>query len=179
MPPSSKPFHPDDMAYDSDGEFNLADTLDNSISNRARGPLPDNPPPCPKWQAGKQGLCRLNLNGAEYAVQGCLIDRASKTKGACYPSQEFISGWTFRPKRTVERAVATLEAKGSPGVIDRGLKSNAYIINWEPIFSAYQEMKRFEKRNALRTRKMPNKKWRHMPQLYARSGGTCTARSGG
>ena len=78
--PSSKPFHPDDMAYDLDGEFNLADTLDNSISNRARGPLPDNPPPGPKWQA-KQGLCRLNLNGAEYAVLGCLIDRASKTKG--------------------------------------------------------------------------------------------------
>ena len=47
-------------------------------------------------------------------------------------------------------AVATLEAKRLTRVIDRGLKSNAYIVNWEPIFSAYQEMKRFEKRNALR-----------------------------
>ena len=42
---------------------------------RHRDPLPDNPPPGPKWQA-KKGLYRLGLNGAEYSVLGCLIGQA-------------------------------------------------------------------------------------------------------
>jgi hypothetical protein len=137
------------MAYDSDGEVDFESTLENEICSRVLPPLPENPPPGPKWQA-KQGMARLNLNGAEYAVLACLIDRASKGKGACFPSQEFIFGWTGRPERTVRRAVSTLEECGLIRVIDRGLKSNAYIINWPPIFAAYQEMKRFEKRNAQR-----------------------------
>ena len=32
----SKPFDPEDMVYDSDGHFNLEDTLENTIGNRAR-----------------------------------------------------------------------------------------------------------------------------------------------
>jgi Helix-turn-helix domain len=144
-----KLFDPENLVYDNDGEVDFESTLENEIGNRAAPPLPWNPPPGPKWQA-KQGIARLNLNGAEYAVLACLIDRASKCKGACFPSQEFICGWTSRPKRTVERAVATLEECRLIQIIDRGLKSNAYVIDWQPIFVAYQEMKAFEKRNALR-----------------------------
>jgi hypothetical protein len=80
-------------------------------------------------------------------VLACLIDRASNTKGACYPSQEFIAGWTFRPKRTVERAIASLDAKKLIRVRYRGTHSNAYIINWEPIFAAYHALVAFERRN--------------------------------
>ena len=98
------------MAYDSDGEFNLEDTLENHVGNHERPPLPLNPPPGLKWQA-KQGLCALNLNGPEHAVLACLIDRASKSKGTCFPSQLFICGWTFRAPRTVGRAIATLSAQ--------------------------------------------------------------------
>ena len=76
----SKPFDPEDMVYDSDGDFNLEDTLENTIGNRAKSPLPHNPPPGQKWQA-KQGMARLRLNGAEYSVLACLLDRASKGKG--------------------------------------------------------------------------------------------------
>jgi hypothetical protein len=138
-----KPFHPDDMVYDHDGEVVLEDTLENTIENREGGPLPHNPPPGPKWQA-KQGMARLHLNGAEYSVLACLIDRASKNKGACYPSQEFISRWTFRPLRTVERAIATLNHKGAICSIPRGTTSNAYIIHWKPLFAAYRQMKALE-----------------------------------
>ena len=113
----SKPFHPDDMVYDHDGEFVLEDTLENTIQNRERSPLPHNPPPGPKWQA-KQGMARLCLNGAEYSVLACLLDRASKSKGACYPSQGFICKWTFRPERTVERAVAGLRSRKRIAVIE-------------------------------------------------------------
>jgi hypothetical protein len=136
--------HEENVYFESDGQsINVEDTQ----SIRDRAPLPNNPPPGPKWQA-KQGLCRLNLNGAEYAVLACLIDRASLAKGACYPSQEFICGWTFRPERTVKRAVAGLRTRKLVRVVDRGTASNAYHINWQPIFSAYRDMKGFEKRHA-------------------------------
>ena len=69
--------------------------------------LPENPPPDAKWKA-KQGLNRLNLNGAEHDVMGCLVDRANATTGLCYPSEEFIAGWTGRPLRTVQRAIRSL-----------------------------------------------------------------------
>ena len=143
----SKPFDPEDMVYDSDGDFNLEDTLENTIGNRAKSPLPHNPPPGQKWQA-KQGMARLRLNGAEYSVLACLLDRASKGKGACYPSQEFICKWTFRPERTVKRAVAGLRSRNLIRVIDRGLTSNAYLINWPPLFKAYKEMKACERNHS-------------------------------
>ena len=139
--------HEEDVYWESDGQaINVEDTQ----ALRDREPLPHNPPPGPKWQA-KQGMAQLPLNGAEYAVSLISLTRASKNKGACYPSQEFICGWTFRPERTVKRAVAGLRARKLVTVVDRGTTSNAYIIDWKPIFAAYQEMKRFEKRHALRS----------------------------
>src|SRR5262249_25599164 len=123
------------------------DTLENHIGNRWAKPLPRNPPSGPKWKA-KQGMARLNLNGAEYSVLACLIDRASKAKGACYPSQEFICKWTCRPERTVKRAIETLQQGKLIQVIDRGFKSNAYLVNWPPLFQAYSEMKACEHSHA-------------------------------
>jgi helix-turn-helix protein len=145
----SKRIDPENMVYDNDGEPDIAASVENEIDNREREPLPHNPPPGPKWQA-KQGLARLPLNGAEYSVMACLIDRASKGKGACWPSQDFICGWTSRPERTVKRAISNLKALGLIRVIDRGTISNAYIVNWEPIFAAYRQMKAFEKQHARR-----------------------------
>ena len=69
------------------------------------------PPPGPKWKARK-GLARMKLNGAEHDIMECLIDRASKAKGLCFPSEEFIAGWTTRPLRTVERGIASLKCRG-------------------------------------------------------------------
>ena len=59
--------------------------------------------PGPKWKA-RAGLARLKLNGAEYAVMMCLIDRWNPKNGLCYPSEEFIAGWTDRNPRAVRRA---------------------------------------------------------------------------
>jgi Helix-turn-helix domain len=110
------------------------------------GPLPANPPPGPKWQA-KKGLYRLGLNGTEHAVIGCLIDRANQHTGNCYPSVDFIARWTFRPERTIKLALASLRVKGLFVVIDRGTSSNAYLINWQLLFSAYREILAVENGN--------------------------------
>jgi hypothetical protein len=159
----SKMRHEEDVYWESDGQtINVEDTQELRWPN----PLPDNRPPGPKWQA-KQGMARLPLNGAEYAVLACLIDRASKRKGACYPSQEFISGWTFRPLRTVERAIATLNERGVIRSIQRGTTSNAYIINWPPLFAAYRKMKAME-RGRERSQDVPQKVAGHA----AKSGGS-------
>ncbi len=127
------------------GEVMVAEIIDR----REREPLPSNPPPGPKWQA-KQGMARLPLNGGEYAVLACLIDRASSGKRACYPSQEFISGWTFRPLRTVRRAIKALSDKGIIRILYRGTTSSAYLISWPPLFAAYRQMKALEKCNTER-----------------------------
>src|SRR5262245_6462167 len=90
----------------------------------ARGEhLPENPPPGPKWKA-KQGLNRLNLNGAEQDVMSCLIDLANSRTGLCYPSEEYVAGWTSRPKRTVRRAIASVKKKRLVKVVRRGTTSN-------------------------------------------------------
>jgi hypothetical protein len=128
------------------------------ILERRDEPLPENPPPGPKWQA-KQGLHCLDLNGAENRVMFCLIERANKFSGLCFPSEDWIAGWTRIPKRTVERAVASLKAKGLIGIVPvrrkRGGVSNRYYAKWEPLFAGYRHMKAFEaasteKRNAAR-----------------------------
>ena len=98
-------------------------------------PLNDNPPPGPKWKA-KQGLNRLNLNGAEHDVMGCLVDRASSKSGLCYPSEEFIAGWTGRPLRTVQRAISSLWHKRLINITRRSLTSNRYFIQWDALFAA-------------------------------------------
>ena len=105
--------------------------------------LPENPPPGAKWKA-KQGLNRLNLNGAEHDVMGCLVDRASSKTGLCYPSEEFIEGWTGRPMRTVQRAIRTLWDKRLINITRRSATSNRYFINWSALFTAYKRQKAFE-----------------------------------
>ena len=91
--------------------------------------LPENPPPDAKWKA-KQGLNRLNLNGAEHDVMGCLVDRANATTGLCYPSEEFIAGWTGRPLRTVQRAIRSLWHKRLINITRRSATSDRYFIAW-------------------------------------------------
>jgi hypothetical protein len=144
----------------------------------ARGePPPANPPPGPKWQA-EAGLNRMNLNGAEHDVMACLIDRASTTIGHCYPSEEFIAGWTNRAHRTVERAIGTLKAMGLIRVIGRGTKSNLYLVNWAPCFAAYHALKEFERGNKAKNRRRNDAR----KASRAKSGGSkrdCPARSGG
>src|SRR5262245_10975835 len=95
-----KPFDPENMVYDADGEFNYEDTLENHIGNREPS-VPPNPAPGPKWQTRIGVAVLSSLNAAEIAVLTCLIDCASKASGYCIPSAEFISGWTDRPLRTV------------------------------------------------------------------------------
>jgi hypothetical protein len=143
--------------------------VEEIIDRRERPPLPINRPPGPKWQA-KKGLYRLRLNGAEFRVMGCLIDRANQHSGNCWPSVNFISRWAFLPERTVERALSSLKAKKLFRVIDRGLFSNAYILNWNSLFWAYAEILAVEKGN----------KEKHLQTVAAqsaKSGGTVPAKS--
>src|SRR5262249_46463295 len=141
-----KPFDPEDMVYDPlTGEFNLDDTLENHIGNREPPAIPHNPPPGPKWQARIGAVVLGTLNGAEVAVLTCLIDCASKASGYCIPSAEFISGWTTRPVRTVERAISKLKTKNLVGTHPRGDTSSAFLINWQPLFLAYQKLVSFQK----------------------------------
>ena len=132
--------------------------------------LPENSPPDAKWKA-KQGLNRLNLNGAEHDVMGCLIDRASSKSGLCYPSEEFIQGWTGRPMRTVQRAIRSLWEKRLINITRRSLTSNRYFIQWDKLFAAYRAQKAFERGVTLASRR------RH-PQKVAdhdtKSGGSHT-----
>jgi hypothetical protein len=145
--------------------------VEEIIEARDRDALPSNPPPGPKWQA-KKGLYRLRLNGAEFQVMGCLIDRANQQSGNCWPSVSFIRRWTFLPERTVERALASLKAKKLFRVIDRGLFSNAYLLNWKTLFSAFAQILAVEKGN----------REEHLQKVAAqsiKSGGTVPVKSGG
>jgi hypothetical protein len=73
-----------------DNEHNGAQMIE------VRGVLrPSNPAPGAKWQA-RQGLTWLNLNGVEHDVMECFIDRANRKVGYCWPSEDYISGWTGR-----------------------------------------------------------------------------------
>ena len=121
--------------------------------------LPENSPPGPKWKA-KQGLNRLNLNGAEHDVMGCLVDRASSKSGLCYPSEEFIQGWTGRPMRTVQRAIRSLWDKRLINITRRSVTSNRYFIQWTTLFAAYKQQKAFERGVTLASRRRHRKKWR-------------------
>jgi Helix-turn-helix domain len=133
----------------------------------ARGePPPPNPPPEPKWQA-KQGLQRLKLNGPESAVLWLLIDYANGSSGLCFPSQARLALVLDLPLRTVERAVASLRRRRLIRALPRrskaGAISSAYLINWQPIFAAYREMRRAQKVAVTPPSKVattPRQKWR-------------------
>jgi Helix-turn-helix domain len=112
------------------------------------GTLPENPPGGAKWKA-KQGLHRLNLNGAEQDVMACLIDRANPHTGLCYPSEEYIAAWTGRAMRTVQRAVRTLWDKRLINITRRSLTSNRYYIAWGKLFEAHKLQKAFERRHTV------------------------------
>jgi hypothetical protein len=111
-------------------------------------PLPENPPGGAKWKA-KQGLHRLNLNGPEQDVMACLIDRANPNTGLCYPSEEFIAGWTARPLRTVRRAIHSLWQKRLINITRRSQTSNRYFLAWGQLFNAYRGQKEFQKRHSV------------------------------
>ena len=75
----------------------------------------------------------------------CLIDRANPSTGLCYPSEEYIAGWTGRALRTVQRAIRTLWNKRLINITRRSLTSNRYYIAWGKLFEAYKLQKAFEK----------------------------------
>jgi hypothetical protein len=131
------------------------DAMIESLMGSRGEALPENPPPGPKWKA-KQALSRLNLNGAEHDVMCCLVDRANANTGLCYPSEEYIAGWTTRPLRTVERAIASLRRKGLIKIIHRGTTSNRYYIDWHRLFASFRAMVAFQKRR-LRQSDAPQK----------------------
>ena len=81
---------------------------------------------------------------------GCLVDKANSKSGLCYPSEEYIAGWTGRPLRTVQRAIRTLWEKRLINIIRRSATSNRYFVQWMPVFSAYWHQEAFEKRHAQR-----------------------------
>jgi hypothetical protein len=118
----------------------------DGILGRDGKALPDNLPPGGnrnKWKA-MMGVARLNLGPAGDVLR-CLIDRG----GNCWPSEEFIAGWLGRPVATVRGQIRTLRLHEPQlvDVIDRRHqnKSNVYVIKWEPLFAAYDEIKAFEK----------------------------------
>jgi hypothetical protein len=115
---------------------------EQKIAERQAKPLPNNPPPGPKWKA-EAGLNRMNLNGVEHDVMCCLIDLANSKTGLCYPSEEYVAGWTNRSQRTVRRAIASLKRKRLLKVIRRGMTSNRYVINWNHLFAAFHELEAF------------------------------------
>jgi hypothetical protein len=134
--------------------------------------LPANPPPGPKWQA-LTGLGRLNLNGAQHAVMLCLVDRANQRTGLCYPSEEFISGWTGRQLRVVERAIETLKDRGLLIVKKRfnaktRTVSNRYYIAWPLLFTAFIEIKIFEAENTRQKCRLATRATRQKYRLTTR-----------
>ena len=104
----------EDIAFDpATGEVDVPQT----VEDRGRV-LPENPPG-PKWRARK-GLNRLQLSGALRDFMECLIDRASKHSGACWPSLEYIAGWTGRPYTTIKSAAKEARRLKLVRVIERG-----------------------------------------------------------
>jgi Helix-turn-helix domain len=151
-------------------EYELVGMVDAIRCQRDEEELPNSPPPGPKWKARK-ALSRLNLNGAEHDVMECLVDRANKDSGLCYPSEVFISGWTNRPLRTVQRAIDSLKRKRLISVVYRGSTSSRYYINWRRVFAAARQMEAFEKRHAASRRPK-------VADRSVKSGGPIPARSG-
>jgi hypothetical protein len=132
----------EELFFDAEGNVDIEAMCEARCEARGE-PLPNNPPPGPKWQA-KQGLHRLSLNGSEAAVLWCLIDHASSKTGRCYPSQPRMAEILSIPEATVRRAVRTLRGKHLITIITRrntrGERFNSYLINWPPLFSAYAQM---------------------------------------
>jgi hypothetical protein len=129
-----------------------------------------NEPHGPKWQA-KDALNRINLNGPEHDVMHCLIDAANRVNGRCYPSEEFIAGWTNRNRWAVERAIKSLRQRGLIFVARRFATSNLYTVNWQPLFDAYRDQMAFireskakAKHRAKMRERMPAKVWEQSPQ---------------
>jgi hypothetical protein len=149
------------------------------VIRAARGePLPENPPPGPKWQA-KEGINVLRtigveLNGTEVNVLFMLVEHANTTNGVCYPCQELISRRTCRPLRSVERAIASLKRKRLIDIIPVAYASNRYIINWTLLFDAHHQSRKiaraWQRKRALA---------KSGGQLPAKSGGQAPAKSGG
>jgi hypothetical protein len=105
------------------------------------------PNPCPGPKARAiEGASRIpGLNGAELSLLTCLIDRVDVERGFCMPGEKYLTAWTGRPTRTIERARATLKKKGLIRVIKRthkeGLNETSICLpNWEPLFEAAQRL---------------------------------------
>ena len=77
---------------------------------------------------------------------GRSVDRASANTGLCYPSEEYIAGWTNRPLRTVQRAIRSLWEKRLINITRSSATSNRYFIQWPALFVAYRQQKAFEQR---------------------------------
>jgi hypothetical protein len=141
----------DGVQFDENGEVDVELTVEARRCEQGEPtgyePVPENPPPAPKWQA-KTGLCSMGLNGIDHDVLECLIDAASKRKGLSFRSELFIAGWTQRPLRTVQRSIASLFRRRLIRIVRRPCKNgvrNFYLINWEPTFAAYRGIKWFER----------------------------------
>jgi hypothetical protein len=131
----------ENTAFDEHGEVDVEATRELR-EYEGRAPLPANPPPGPKYRA-RRGLNRLKLRSATVRdFMECLIDRASKHRGACYPSLEYIVGWTDRRFETIRAAAKDARRLGLVRIIERGRntagqkRSNAYAINWPVLFEA-------------------------------------------
>ena len=138
------------LAFDHTGQVDIELTQDLREEN-GREPVPDSPPPGKKYMA-KQGLAGLKLNGPEFRVMYCLLCYARQHSGSCFPSETTIAEWTGLPLRTVERAIASLKAKGLIEVrhvwVSHTKRINRYFIQWEPLFQQFKRMKHFEAKAA-------------------------------
>jgi hypothetical protein len=130
------------MSADDHNREMMVETI---ILNRDGEPVPLNPPPGPKWKA-LQGMMGLGLKGADIRVLWVLIEHANTKTGLCYPAQERIAALLANPERTVRRAISSLSKGGLIRVLirrtKRGAISNAYIINWRPLFDAFDAMQK-------------------------------------
>jgi len=107
----AKPFHPDNMIFDSDGESDIPGSLENHIGNRDGRVEYIAPGAQTKWRARNLVDIHWKLVGIDppsesfNRIMACIIDHANPGNGACYPKQSTLAIETGYSEDTVQRAV--------------------------------------------------------------------------
>jgi hypothetical protein len=142
----AKPFHPEDMVYDHDGEFDFEATLENHVGNRDGRVEYITPGAQTKWRARNLVDIHWKLVGAELQppaetynrIMSCIIDHANPVNGVCYPKQGILAIETGYSEDTVQRAVKWWVKNKFLVTEGRGIaRSLAYHPQWRLLEEFY------------------------------------------